>query len=294
MYENKLGGGKIQSVDEWLEILHVFKSGRCRCETNCYISLPQLEEYIDEGRLRYEIASDTTLWLFERERDYYLGYYYVSKEDSLCIRPQDLDLVIYLIGNEKKYAQHREKELLQLGCLRYRKNLEYLIGFEKEAELEMMNRKCLWLMKKMGFQYTRFHRADYESVYQLWRERIDRYSVKDMLQSRIRQMEQNEECMIIRDKENNIIAACDFEINGTVAYSENIATVISGGGIGAGGVLFSGSLLNIFSRGCRKDCTWVWEDNTESRKMTERFGILTGKFSQQLLLEKQSDIDETV
>ena len=248
-----------------------------------------LAEYIKEGRLSYKIVSDSTLWLFEQERDYCLGYYYVSKGEKLDIEPQNLDVVIYLIGNEKRYACIREEELVKLGCVRYRRNLEYMLTSEKVPELESMDRKCRRFMKKMDFHYTAFRAEDYESVYRLWRERIDRYSVKDMLKSRIQQMEEKEECIIIRNGEGNIIAACVFEVNGTIGFSENVATTAAVNGIGIGGVLFSRSLLNIFSKGCIKDCMWVWENNTESRKMTERFAELTGRFSQQLLLKKRTD-----
>ncbi|MBD5549667.1 MAG: hypothetical protein HDQ96_00585 [Lachnospiraceae bacterium] len=96
-----------------------------------------------------------------------------------------------------------------------------------------------------------------------------------------------EECIIMRDDTESIIGACDFQVNGAVGFSENIATIESCNGIGIGGVLFASSLLNIFSRGCKKDCMWVWECNVKSRKMTERFATLTGKFSQQLLLKKR-------
>lgn len=281
-------GGKIQSLDEWLDILSAFKAECGRCETNCYISLPRMEEYIREGRLRYEVISGTVLWLFEQERDYYLGYYYVPKEERLCLHPQDLDAVIYLIGSEKKYAGKREEELAELGCIRYRRNLEYMLTSEKVPELEKMDRKCRRFMEKMNFSYTPFHTEDYEEVYKLWRERIDRYSVKDMLKSRIRRTEEKAECIVIRDKEGHIIAACVFEAEGAAGFSENVATTASCNGIGLGGVLFSRSLLDIFSRGCTKDSMWVWEGNTESRRMTERFAELTGRFSQQMLLKKQA------
>ena len=284
-------GGKLQSLEEWLERLSQFKSLHHKCETNCYIPLPQMEEYIKEGRLSYKILSDTSLWLFEQERDYYLGYYYVSKEESLYIQPQDLDVVIYLIGSEKKYAKKREEELVGLGCERYRRNLEYMLTSEKVPELRRMDERCRRLMEKIGFRYAKFHKEDYESVYALWRERIDHYSVKDMLPGRIFRMEQEEECLLIRDRDDRMIAACVFEINGAVGFSENVATVAASNGIGLGGVLFSRSLLNIFSRGCQKDCMWVWEGNVESRKMTERFAELSGRFSQQLLLRRQSNID---
>lgn len=56
-------GGKLQSLEEWLQIVNQFKSLHHRCETNCYIPLPQMEEYIKEGRLSYKILSDTSLWL---------------------------------------------------------------------------------------------------------------------------------------------------------------------------------------------------------------------------------------
>ncbi|MCI9480642.1 MAG: hypothetical protein HFI21_16900 [Lachnospiraceae bacterium] len=286
-----VGGGKIQSLEEWLGILSAFKRSCGRCETNCYIPLPQMEEYIHEGRLRYEIIPGRALWLFEQERDYYLGYYYVPKEEKLCIRPQNLDVVVYLIGSEKKYAAKREEELAGLGFIRYRRNLEYMVASEKIPELEKMDRKCRRFMEKMNFCYTPFRIEDYEEVFKMWRERIDRYSVKDMLKSRIRRAEEKAECLLIRDKEGHITAACAFEVNGAAGFSENIATAISCSGTGTGGALLCRSLMNIFSRGCTKDSMWVWEGNMESRRMTERFAELTGRFSQQMLLSKQADIE---
>lgn len=273
-----------------MEILSAFKSEHGRCETNCYISILQIEEYAREERLRYEIISGTTLWLFEQERDYYMGYYYVPKGEKLNLYPQSLDVVICLIGTKKKYAWNREKELVESGCIRYRKNLEYMLTSEKVPELEKMDKKCKRFMEKMGFTYTKFHAEDYEEIYGLWKERIDRYSVKDMLKSRIRQTEEQEELLIIRDKEDNIIAACVFEVTGRIGFSENIATTESHNGIGLGGILLCRSFLDIFSRGCVRDSLYVWEGNIESRKITERYAELTGRFSQQILLKKINGI----
>lgn len=281
-----LGGGKLNTLDEWINILNAFKSKHRRCETNCYLSLPAVEEYIKEKRLFYEILSESTLWLFEQERDYYLGYYYVSKSGKLDMAPQDLDVVIYLIGTEKRYVDRREEELVQLGCIKYRRNLEYMLTSEKAPELERMDRKCRLFMAKMNFHYAAFSAEDYENVYRLWRERIDKYSVKDMLKSRIRQMEEKEECIMIRDQDENIAAACVFGVNGTIGFSENIATNALYNGSGMGGALLCRSFLDIFSKGCIKDYMWVWENNAESRKITERFAELTGRFSQQLLWKK--------
>ena len=115
--KKEVGGGKLFTLGEWIDLLNMFKSKHRRCETNCYIPLPVLEEYIKEGRLSYKIISDNTLWLLERERDYNLGYYYVSKGEELNIEPQNLDMVIYLIGSEKRYADIREEELVKHSCI---------------------------------------------------------------------------------------------------------------------------------------------------------------------------------
>lgn len=285
----RIRGGKLCSLEEWIGILNSFKKENRKCETNCYVPLAVQEEYIREGRLFYERIPDGPLWLFELERDYYLGYYYVSKEEDLYIKPQDLDVVIYLIGSEKKYPVKREEELIVQGCVKYRRNLEYMLTSEKVPELIKMDQKCWRFLKKMELHYTAFQEKDYEAVFWLWRERIDKYSVKDMLKSRIHRMEERKECFIIRDKEENIVAACVFEINGSVGLSENVAVVKSCNGMGIGGVLLCRSFMEIFTRGSIKDHVWVWENNTESRKITERFADLTGKFSQQLLLKRRGD-----
>lgn len=287
--ESPKEGGKLHTLEEWIDILNAFKLSHRGCETNCYIPLPMLGEYMKEGRLFYKIVSGQTLWLFERERDYYLGYYYISKSDKLVIERQDLDVVIYLIGSEKKYAYIREEELVELGCIKHRRNQEYMLTTETVPELERKNRKCQCVMNEMGLHYAAFQTGDYETVYQLWRERIDRYSVKDMLKSRVRQMEEKEECLTIRNREGTILAATSYEVNGSAALSENIATVASSKGMGIGSALASKLFLNIFSKGCTKNCVWIWENNVESRKLTRPFVKLTGRFSQQLLLKKRPD-----
>ncbi|MBD5549666.1 MAG: hypothetical protein HDQ96_00580 [Lachnospiraceae bacterium] len=44
-------GGKLCTLDEGIGILNAFRAEHHRCETNCYVPMPALEEYIKEEEL---------------------------------------------------------------------------------------------------------------------------------------------------------------------------------------------------------------------------------------------------
>lgn len=105
----------VNSIDEWITILNEFKSIKGRCDTNCYVSIQTMEEYIAEKRLFYNIV-DSTLWCYIQENNCYQGYYYVSKEQEICVGSIKFPLFTCLVGTENKYAINRENELLNGGA----------------------------------------------------------------------------------------------------------------------------------------------------------------------------------
>lgn len=106
----------LNSIDEWQENLRNFKEYHGRCETNCYLPEMLISEYINCGRLSYEIK-DNTMWLFEHEPGYDIAYYYVVKDKEISsIVGRDRKQVLYLIGDKGRYrAEHRERELIGGG-----------------------------------------------------------------------------------------------------------------------------------------------------------------------------------
>lgn len=280
---------KLHSLNEWMNVLNTFKTERKRCETNCYMPLNLIEEYIEEDRLFYKITQDGTLWLFEREPDYYLGYYYVSKNDKLSIAPQDMDVVIYLIGDEKRYAQQREQELETLGCEKYRKNLEYKLNTENMRVINDAQSIAAQHLKKLNLRYGKFTADQYDKTYSMWRDRIDNYSVKYATKKRMMQIEEKDECLVIYDESGNLAASITFEvpIGSEVCFSENVAVIDALSNSGIGAVIFYNMLFDIFQRGCKKIYWWVWEKNIPSIKLTEKVAQPTGKFSVQMILKRE-------
>lgn len=151
-----------------------------------------------------------------------------------------------------------------------------------------MDEKCSRFIKKMKVQYSTFFVQDYEEIYIMFQKRIDRYSVKYLTGKRIRDMEKAKECIVARTEDNKIVAACNYMISGSVAYLENIASDSAHNGTGIGSSLFCRELKEIFERGAKKAIFWIWENNIESKKMSERFAVLTGRFSQYIVFESEA------
>ncbi len=281
-----LGGGirRVDSIEEWIMILKEFKSSMGKCDTNCYMNIPMLEGYVEEHRIFYSVIQ-STLWCYIQEREYYLGYYYVPKNQKICVDGIDKDLVVSLIGTESKYALVRENELVEEGGRLFKRNVEYISTESILPVLSKMKQKCNGFILKMKIHYDFFHGVDYEEMYKMFKERIDKYSVKLLTGKCIRQMEREKEGIIARAENGKIVAACCFTINGNIAILENIASDFAYNGIGIGSSLFCQELSEIFSRGVKKAFFWVWENNIESRKMSERFATLTGRFSQYIVFE---------
>lgn len=213
--------GKLQSFNEWNEILHDFKHTRGRCDTNCYVSAQAINEYILNERMRYAIYNDT-LWLFEKEKGYSIAYFYVAKDSHITCARTDEKQIVYLIGSEDDYkSSRREAELIVGGFEKYKKNLEYIFKKEDKQSVVEIDKKCDRVLKKLGCHYAWLQEhEDYEAIYELWREQIDFYSVKYALPSRIDGMIKNKECMAVRNEEDDIVAAMCYSINGIRAFQK--------------------------------------------------------------------------
>lgn len=277
-------GQRIESIEEWMGILKTFKLANGRCDTNCYVDMHTLEEYIVEKRVFYNIT-ETTLWCYVQERDYCLGYYYVPKKSKICVGIIDFSLVICLVGTEKKYAFIREKELLDEGGAIFKKNIEYVVDERILPELLEMDEKYSEFIRKIGIHYELFQVEDYDEIERMFKERIDAYSVRTLTEKRIENMEKEKECILARTEEGRIAAACDFEIKGSVAHIENTVSDSVYSRTGVGATLFCRQLIEIFSRQVKKVFMWSWENNIKSRKMCGRFGILTGRYSKYIVFE---------
>ena len=129
------------SLEEWIDIYNMFKYKNHHIETNCYKSLDELEDYILNCRLGYQRISDTSLWLYQKERGYIIAYYYVKKGICIEFAGQKEDMMIYLIGNEKKYPFEREKQLLELGFEKYRRNRQYIVTIDQVQYLKKIKKK---------------------------------------------------------------------------------------------------------------------------------------------------------
>ncbi|MBR4575099.1 MAG: GNAT family N-acetyltransferase [Lachnospiraceae bacterium] len=276
---------KLVTIFEWQNILSEFKNEHGRCETNCYLSENAVNEYISCGRMSY-IVKDDTLWMLEAERGYDIAYYYVVRDKSIsCIGNHPRKQILYLIGSEDKYrAQNREKQLIRGGYRKYRKNLEYFCDKEALNSLIRADRRFDRYLERFGFHYEwMMNDTEYDELYELWRNRIDQYSVKYAVPSTIQRLINNKECMIVKDGCGEIVAACQYEINNSRGFSENIAVAERYNGAGIGAVLLTHSVLFILEH-AESDMTYVWEKNLESRRISEKFCRLTGRFSQQLIM----------
>lgn len=105
---------KIQSREEYVNIIDENKKAYKKLVTNCYMHVEEAEKYIAQDRLYFETV-DGGLFLYVDEALYYLGYYYLAPDAGPEISAKDKDVVIKNIYAEgrKKDAVLRVEELLQ-------------------------------------------------------------------------------------------------------------------------------------------------------------------------------------
>lgn len=274
---------KIENSDAFLQLVKEYKHRKKACATNLFMMQNEMDDLISAGKIYFDLIDDI-LWIFVKHEDFYLGYFYVPKGEKLKILPQDYDVVVELIGNKVRYNTQWEAELLESGCKRHNRNIEFII--KKEDCQEIVEKQILErasFVEDNGY-FRRFGtKSDYDAMYHLWRSTIDKYAVHTMTEAEKDEMERNNSAYLICNDKNEICAVCCYhQINNTAVMHHIVSTYK-----GLGSVAAYEQVAALFQKGCDRIILWIWDHNRESLRLWKWIAAETGKFSQQFLMAKK-------
>ncbi len=269
---------KLQSYEQYSQVLAAFKQGRARCATNKMMMRDELTALIEAGKLYYEQIGDT-LWFFSDEDYFYSAHLYAPADRPIQMEKQDKDVEVELMGNESRYNVQMDRELVAAGFEKGGKYLEYGSFLEDFIEMIRSRAKVMrafW--EKRGFTYRKATKADYPELRKQWLIMLgeDSYNVLALTDAQLDEMEKYGRCPVICDPQGRIVASSTFFKSGNLAYDYITETVFKKSGLG-GSVAYERAICE-YEEGCTKQLTWVREDNAESSSGAERVSDLTGKY----------------
>lgn len=274
-----MGMEKIRTYEQYSEVLAAFKKDKARCSTNKLMTRDEITALIEAGKLYYA-EIDGVLWFFVNEGYFYSANFYVPSDTPIRMRKQDMDVLVELTGNQTRYNEQWERELIAAGyekgdkrMLEWGCQLDDVIDYLQTQHKE---RSALWGVQ--GYTLRKAIKADYPEMNKLWEEKIgkDRYTVYRLTEAEQEEMEKYGRGVVIYDPEGDICAAGMYFRQNQIMYDCWSATYRIGSGFGSW--IFYAKLLSAYQEGCTRMLTWVREDNLISSKMVQHVSKLTGKF----------------
>ena len=277
----------VETGGMFAEIVNNYKREKKRCETNMFILQNEINTWIKGGKLYYDMI-EGVLWFFVKNAQYYIAYFYHPKEEKLKMVPQDLDVIVEIMGNQNRYNSGWETELLESGFEKYHNNFEYVVKKE-DCNLEKSNfEKNNKFVEKMGCYHRCAKKEDYDALYQFWTSKLDKYAVYTMTDKEIEDMERYNRGHLILNNKNEILAAAYYLRTGNTAnvlYNVSLQK-------GFGHVIRVFLLDYAFREGCDRIITWIYENNEyvalnkNPHRLSKGITVKTGKFVQQFLMRK--------
>ena len=272
----------IENSEMFTQIVNSYKHEKKHCGTNMILMQNQIDDRINSSKLYYDLI-EGVLWFFEKNEDYYTAYFYLPKEERLRLTPQDLDIIVGIIGNQNRYNTQWETELLESGFEKYNKNLEFLTKKEQYQDLiEKQKEKINSFVERMGCYCRSAKKEDYDAMYQMWRSKIDKYAIPTMTDKEIEEMEKYNRGLLILNEKNEILATISYSREGNKAVGLHGVSLNTG----LGGFMLPSIIASAFQEGCDRFVGWIWENNTDSLMNARWFSDKTGKFCQQFLMRK--------
>lgn len=269
---------KLNTYEQYSQVLASFKQGWARCATNKMMMRDELTALIEAGKLYYEQIGGT-LWFFSDEDYFYSAHLYAPKDSPIQMHKQDKDVVVELMGNESRYNEQMDRELVEAGFDKGDKYLEYgAVLDEIIDDVKRQNKVMRSFWEKRGFTYRTAAKADYPELRDQWLDALgrDTYNVQALTDAQLDEMDKYGRSPVICDPEGKIVASSLYLKTGNVIYGYITATTYQGSGLGAAN--YFDELSRCCQEGCSKFASWVREDNNESNSMTHRMQKKTGKF----------------
>ena len=273
----------IRSYDQYTQVLSEFKQSRGRCASNKMPTREELLALIDAGKLKCD-RTDSTLWLFTDEGYFYTSWFVVAKDAPISMCKADHDVLTELYGNDTRYQQQWEDELIAAGFEKYDMYKERS-ALLTESSIEQTRKKNATFRKicsKMGYSFRKATKEDYPEMAKLWEDVLGkhRYTINAMTDAELSEMERYGRCALVCGENGEILATSMYIKRGNAAYPFHTATYCPELGLGA--CATNEMTLALYEEGCRKSVFWIREGNREAIRLNRK-SELTGKFYQQFV-----------
>lgn len=273
---------KIRAYEQYSEVLAAFKKDKARCSTNKLMTRDEITALIEAGKLYYA-EIDGVLWFFVNEEYFYTANFYAPSDTPIRMRKQDMDVVVELTGNQTRYNEQWERELIAAGyekgdkrMMEWGCQLDDVIDYVQE---QLKTLRAVWGSR--GFTRWKAVKADYPEIRGLLEDKIgkDRHTIIAMTDAQLEEMERFGRCSVIRGPEGSIRAASIYFKQNKTAYGYMTATYYMGLGAWASYERY----LNAYQEGCVRTAAWIREDNQKSMGMGSHVLKPTGKFYWQFI-----------
>lgn len=272
----------IENSETFVQIVNSYRHEKKHCSTNLLLMQDKINDLIDAGKLYYDLI-DGILWFFEKNNDFYIAYFYLPKEEKLKLIPQDLDVIVEIVGNQVRYNIQWEMELLESGFEKYNRYIEIMAHKEQcQSMIEKQVEKIHSFVERMGCYRRTATKADYDKMYQLWRTKIDRYAIRTLTEKELDEMERSNRGYLICNDKNEICVAGYYSRTDNTANTGYLVSLYKG----FGAVASYERMASMFREGCDRYIGWTRENNTDMLMIARKFAVETGKFSQQFLMRK--------
>lgn len=276
---------KINTYEQYANALADFKGEGGRCSSNKMLTKDEITALAAAGRLYFDIAGNT-FWLLEDDGYFYTGVFYVKKGSAVEINALDKDVLAELMGNETRYNQQWEDELIGAGFEKRDRYVEYSAPLaEIIDEVRKKRDQMRKYFERHGLTFRYAKKSDREELFKLWETMLGRhrYTIKPMSDAELEEMEREKYCSVICDPDGKICATSVYFVSKSAGYKYHTAAYFKGIGLGPAASYIL--IADMYERGCEKVVDWVRGDNTESIKMLERTDAPTGKFYVQFVMK---------
>lgn len=273
----------LHSYEQYADLLKAFKQDKPRCSTNKLMTKDELNALIEAEKLYYA-EIDGVLWFFVNEGYFYSANFYLPADTAIHMRGQDMDVLVELTGNQTRYNQQWEQELIAAGYEKYDKYLEYAGQLDAVIdEVRDQNNIRREALEKQGCTYRTATKADHPELLKLWEERLDkrRYTITSMTDAELEEMERRGSCLLICDPQGKIVATHMYAHQNKTATGYHVAALHRGRGLGS--AVFCRCMIDAYQAGCTKFTAWIREDNIASIRMHRHTLSPSGKFYRQFV-----------
>lgn len=279
---------KLESYEHYADVLAEFKKGKAKCASNKFLLKDEITALITAGKLYYS-ETEGVMWFFSNEDYFYTAYFYVPADTPIRMQRQDMDVLVELTGNESRYNQKWEDELIAAGYEKGDKYLEYGCDLEQTIDTAReRNTRLHEFCRRYGFTYRKATKADYPEMWKLWEDKLGkyRYTLNSMTEAELDEMERYGRCILICGQDGKILATNMYKKKGENAYPFHTATYCPE--FGLGGCVGNEMTIEMYDEGCRKSIAWIREGNREAVKLAKRGkSVVTGKFYFQFICKSE-------